>query len=174
MTDEDLMEAVRAGDFDALGTLFERHHRRVYGYLRGRGLSSAESEDAVQEAFARVLRYRKSYRPGARFLPWFLTVVRRSTLPRRLRREAPEPAGDAVEPAAEPDFFDHRRVEIGELRRAIGELPESQREALLLSHFEELSSEETAEILGIRPGTARVRVHRAVERLKQILNGGDS
>ena len=173
MTDEDLMQAVRAGDYEALGTLFERHHRRVFGYLRGLGYSLAESEDAVQEAFARALRYRRSYRTGERFLPWFLTIVRRSAAPRRERRETPVEL-ETLEAAAEPEAFDHRRVEIGELRRAIEQLPDSQRDALLLSHFEELSSQDVAEILGTRAGTVRVRVHRAVQRLRQILTGDDS
>lgn len=170
MTDEDLMQAVRAGDFEALGELFERHHRRVYGYLRGRGLTPAVAEDVVQEAFTRLLRYRRSYHDGARFLPWFLTIVRRCSVPRRQR---PEPVSEEVlsrlEEAAVPGDLALRRVETRELHSALEQLPEAQREALLLSYFEELSSTEVAEILGARAGAVRVRVHRAVNRLREIL-----
>jgi RNA polymerase sigma-70 factor (ECF subfamily) len=75
-TDSQLMEAVRGGELGQLGLLFERHHRRLYGFCRRLTGSPTAAEDLVQEIFMRLLRYRESYRPGAEFAPWMYTLAR--------------------------------------------------------------------------------------------------
>ncbi len=169
-SDEELMQAVRRGDLEQLGELFERHHRRAFGYLCGLGLDPSSAEDALQETFARLLRYRRSYRPEQKFLPWFVRVLR-NCASARWRRNEPVPADleevEALEDAVQPLALDiaHRDL----LERALPTLPEAQREVVLLSYFEGLDASEIGALVGARPGTVRVRLHRGLRALRQIL-----
>ena len=157
-TDEELMLAVRHGRLDRMGELFDRHHRRVFGLLRGLGLDFELAEDATQEAFARALRYRRSFRQGRRFLPWFLAIARNAARTRGVYEREPtvgEPEQvQRIEDPTALEAFDLTGVEARELREALSRIPLLQREALLLTYFHELESPEVAELLGT---TARSR-----------------
>jgi hypothetical protein len=76
VTDDELMSRVRDGDVQALAPLFERHHVALLNfYLRTTG-NRASSEDLVQDVFLRILKYRRTYRPGSRFLTWMYHIAR--------------------------------------------------------------------------------------------------
>src|SRR6202035_1183847 len=75
-TDDALMCRVRDGDVQALAPLFDRHHAALLNfYLRTTG-NRASSEDLVQDVFVRILKYRRTYRPGSRFLTWMYHIAR--------------------------------------------------------------------------------------------------
>lgn len=72
------MLAVREGNFSALGELFERHHRALYGYLWRLTGNAAASEDIVQTVFQRILRHRHTYRDEGCFTAWMYQLARRA------------------------------------------------------------------------------------------------
>jgi RNA polymerase sigma factor (sigma-70 family) len=170
--DHDLMLAVRDGDLDCMGELFERHHGPLFGYLAKLTGNRTAAEDIAQVVFQRMLKYRHTYRDEGSFTAWMYHLARRcasdhfrksepaaiATDPSDLEGHADESRG-ADESAASSD--DHAL-----LHRALGRLDRDDREVLLLSRLQELSFAEVAGILECSVGAARVRSHRALRSLR--------
>jgi RNA polymerase sigma-70 factor (ECF subfamily) len=131
--------------------------RLAYAMLRHRD----DAEDAVQEAAARAWHKRWTFRAGSELRPWFLAIVAnecRMAL-RRRRRVMPEPSIAVLEESEE----------VTSLRRALARLDENTRLVLVLRYYLDLPFEEVARTLGISAGAARVRVHRALARLRPVI-----
>src|ERR1044071_2973747 len=75
-TDETLMHAVREGDLAKLGSLFDRYHLPLFDFLNRMTGNRHAAEDLVQEVFLRILKYRASWREGARFETWLFRIAR--------------------------------------------------------------------------------------------------
>jgi RNA polymerase sigma-70 factor (ECF subfamily) len=166
------MLAVRDGNLDCMGELFERHHGPLFGYLAKLTGNRTAAEDISQIVFERMLKYRHTYRDEGSFTAWMYHLARRCATdhynrsstapvavdPARLATHADEAHG-ADEAAASRD--DHAL-----LQRALGSLDRDDREVLLLSRLQELSFAEVAVILECSVGAARVRAHRALKTLR--------
>lgn len=169
MDDATLYAAHQAGDPDAFGALWRRHQAPVLGYATRMLGAAEEAEDLVHEAMLRAATGR--WTPSGSFRGWLLTVVHRmcldtlrrrqrwSLLPRWLVREEP-PAVDAA--------LMHDQAQAG-LERALAQLPEEHRAALLLYYGQELPSKEVAEILGWEDHQVRSRLSYARKRLRELL-----
>lgn len=166
------MKKVRDGDVDALGTLFERHHRRLFGFFLRWAGDRQVAEDLVQEVFFRMLKYRHTYRDDGDFKVWSLSLARNVTNDRWRRAgrvaehetvvdETPDVAASA------PLAFDRMATEERNtlLRRALAELPDDKRELIELARFQNLPYTQIAELLDTTVGAVKVRVHRAVKQL---------
>ena len=77
LSDHDLMLAVRDGELDALGELFERHHGPLYGFLVKLTGQRSAAEDITQTVFQRMLKYRHTYRQDGSFTAWMYHLARR-------------------------------------------------------------------------------------------------
>ena len=175
-SDNELMMRVREGHTGDLGMLFERHHERLLNYFLKMTGSRAASEDLVQEAFVRMLRYRASYRgDGGGFSTWMFTLARHAGTD--YLRRAKHRRHDALpeqEPASDQPPVSEQvenKLSIDVLRRALLELPEDKREVLVLHRFHFKKFREIAEILDCPVGTAKVRAHRALRELRAIYDG---
>ena len=162
------MLQVRDGAGETLGVLFDRYQTPLlnfYAKLTGdRGLS----EDLVQEVFLRILRYRQSYRPGTPFRAWMYQIARNARVD-HFRKTRPQTELDP-EMAAPPSPFDpaQRQQESTLLHQALTQMPEEKKEILILARFQELKYDEIARLIGCEVATVRVRVHRALQELRQI------
>ena len=169
-TDLELMIAVQQGDVGQMGTLFERHHARIYNFCHRMTGSQAASEDLVQEAFMRALKYRKTFRGDADFLPWLYRLARnvcndhfqKSQRFPITGTDLPESASTAPDPSDDAQ----QREELCLLRQALLRLPVERREVLILSRFEYRNYEEISRLLGCSVGAVKVRVHRAMNQLR--------
>ncbi len=172
-SDSQLMTAVRGGQLAQLGVLFERHHRRVYGFCRRLTGNPAAAEDLVQEVFMRLLRYRESYRPGAEFAPWMYTLARNACLDHLRSRQVPTVGEVEIDerPGGEPSAFETTagREEVRRLQRAFRRLSAGERELLVLARLEGRRYQEIAELLECSVGAVKLRVHRAVRRLQELV-----
>jgi RNA polymerase sigma-70 factor (ECF subfamily) len=167
------MMQVRAGDVERLSILFERHHRRLFGFCLGLLGSRETARDVVQEVFFRVLKYRHTFRDEAEFAPWLYRLARNACIDqlRRGGRERPlEPELEEARPDAAPLASEEleRREELGRLRSALGLLPDDKRELLLLARSGTLSYQQIAAMLGCSVGALKVRVHRALQMLREV------
>ena len=166
------MVQVREGRVGALGTLFERHHSKLFCFCLRMTGNRAVSEDLVQDIFMRMLKYRKSFNDGRPFTPWMFRLARNACID-HLRRPPSEDstAFETMEPESS-DITAHDRLEredsVGILRRALLELPVDRREVLVLSRFESMNYDDIARLLDCSVGAVKVRVHRAVRQLRQI------
>ncbi len=166
------MRAVREGDLAKLGLLFDRYHVPLFDFLSRMTGSRHVAEDLVQEVFLRVLKYRSTYREGARFEPWIFSIARNARADYFGRREAALPL--SVEALEIPDDAPgpEGRLEVeGEslrLRAALMRLREDRRELLILARYRGLKHETIGEMLGIDSNTVKVRIHRALKELREI------
>jgi RNA polymerase sigma-70 factor (ECF subfamily) len=175
-----LMQLISGGDMTAFEKLVERHQALVAGTV-GRMLgNNSDVEDIAQQVFVRVWKSAKRYEPRAKFTTWLLKITRNLVFNelRRRKRHATTP----LQPEAESEELplpdratstpDASLLE-GELRRsienAIGELPESQRMAVVLRRYEELSYEEIAGVLGQSVPAVKSLLFRARTELRQRL-----
>jgi len=166
------MLAVRDGDLDCMGELFERHHGPLFGYLAKLTGDRTAAEDITQIVFQRMLKYRHTYRDEGSFTAWMYHLARRCASD-HFRRSSPAPV--AVDPSELDRHADEsrgadesaaRQDDHALLHRALGRLDRDEREVLLLSRLQELSFAEVAGILECSVGAARVRAHRALRSLR--------
>lgn len=161
------MARVRAGEIHLLEELFERHHRQLYRYFLGRTHDPSRSEDCVQDVFHRVLRYRRRFRASGSFTVWLYTIARNVFID-QAKKEPKYVSIDQIRELQEPAVSDRgndHRILISSLLRRLGE---ADREVVLLSRVEQLSVDEMAELLGCSAGAVKVRIHRALRRLRDI------
>lgn len=158
------------GDPEAFRELYDRWADRVYGFcLRYLG-AEAEAADAVQETFRRLIQARGRYEEQGRFESWLFTLARRACAERvRSRSSRPEDSleeEEAPTPVADTPDPGQRTSDHDELRRALDELTERQREALLLAKYEGFSYAEIAEMTDTTEAAAKQRVYRALKKLR--------
>lgn len=170
-TDEDLMLAAKAGDLDALGTLFTRHHGRVHALCYRLTGDAAAAEDLTQESFLRVIRYGRSFGGQARFSTWLYRVVRNRCLDHNAARKRDRERHETM--AQDPTVHQSTTApdpERGELLgRALARLSDPMREVLVLSRYEGLKYREIAELCEESVGAIKVRAHRAMRELRRIV-----
>jgi RNA polymerase sigma-70 factor (ECF subfamily) len=177
-TDVELAVRARAGDeraFEELVHMYQGLAFRTAYLLTG---STADAEDAVQDGFLRAWAALPRFRRGAPFKPWLLRIVANQAHNRRrtagrlrvltLRASAAEPRGDA---APSPESVALGRVDAETLLVAVNQLPDSHRDVLACRFFLELTEEETATVLGVRRGTVKSRTARALDRLREVVEG---
>ena len=176
LDDVELVGRARDGDVSAYGELVERYREVAFRTAWLITRSSAEAEDAAQEAFVKAFYALGRFRVGEAFRPWILRIVsneaknrrrstgRRERLTVRLARD--RGSGDA---APSPETAALGREQHEALLRAIDRLPERERLVVTYRYLLELSEAETARALGIRPGTVKSRLSRGLGRLRQEL-----
>jgi len=165
----DLVKAARKGRDSALLQLFDEHHLPLFRFAYRLTGSVADAEDIVQECFLTLLRPECSYDPGRTSVRTYLFgVVRNQSLKRR-RDDSTGEEG--------PDAKDHRSPESEALRtelaevvaRAVMRLPETQREVLILAHYEQMPLAEIARVMALDLGAVKSRLQRARVSLKEAL-----
>ncbi len=168
------MLAVRDGELDALGELFERHHGPLFGFLLKMTNHRAGAEDIAQTVFQRMLKYRHTYRDDGSFTAWMYHLARRCAADYfRKTNNAPH-ATDPADLAEHVDDTPHAghhassRDDHALLQVALARLDRDDREVLLLARFQELSFAEISTILECSVGAAKVRAHRALRELRDI------
>ena len=173
--DRALLERVAARDADALGALYDRYGRMVFGVLHALLPSPEAAEEVVQDAFHAVWRSARDYRPerGA-VRTWLLAIARnaaidwRRTKGKRLERERPlEDVSDKPDPIA--DELLARAALSERVRGALAELPVEQREVVVLAFYGGFTQVEIAARTGAPVGTVKGRARLAMARLRRVL-----
>ena len=176
-----LMRLVAQGDTSAFEEVIERHQALVAGTAARMLGSNSDVEDIAQQVFIRVWKSARRYVPRAKFTTWLLKITRNLVFNelRRAKRRAQIslqsdpgieeiPLKDETNPAPDASLLED------ELQRAIEEaimqLPESQRMALVLRRYEQLSYEEIAEVLDLSVPAVKSVLFRARTELRSRLN----
>lgn len=173
-SDATLITATLGGDLDAFTRLVGRHrdtHMRFAVRMLG---DRHEADDALQSAWLRVFRHLDRCADPHRFGAWAYAIVInecRSALFRRTRREKRFTTDEAaLDLPAFDSQADHRLLR-EDIERALATLDVDHREAFVLKHVQQLSYEEMAEITGAGKSALKMRVKRACERLRELLEG---
>ena len=166
----DSVTAARNGDETAFLQLFDEHHPPLYRFAYRLTGSAADAEDVVQECFLELLRPNCSYNPERTPLRTYLFGVVRNQSLKRIQRNARtgehsrEPA-DARSPESLALQTELKSVVEG----AVMQLPESQREVLILAHYEQMPLSEIAALLELETTAVKSRLQRGRARLKELL-----
>jgi RNA polymerase sigma-70 factor (ECF subfamily) len=169
MSDPDvqLMLAFANGQEEAFVELYRRHRDRIVSFTRRMLGDQAQAEEAAQDVFLKLYRTRANYEPRSRFSTFLYRIAANHCLNLRARVERKLIERDrAVEDAPGPQHANqHERMEQSQLREALeaalAKLPERQRAALLLVHYEGLSYRETAESIEVSEAAVKSLIHRA-------------
>jgi RNA polymerase sigma-70 factor, ECF subfamily len=175
LSDVDLLLALRRGQVNALGSLYDRYSKLVYGLAYKILSNSEEAEDITQEVFLTLWR-RDAYNPSRGSLSSFLTTMTRSRSIDKLRSRGSRlrfiqrwQGIVKSEVAATP----LEKASLGErsqlVRDALSQLPESERLILEIAYYEGLSQSEIAERLSIPLGTVKTRSRQGLLKLRQTL-----
>jgi RNA polymerase sigma-70 factor (ECF subfamily) len=175
------MQRIGAGDTVAFEELVERHQRLVVGTIARMLGNSADVEDIAQQVFVRVWKSAKRYVPRAKFTTWLLTITRnlvfnelrrrsrRAELPLHLDAEEEErQIKDEHSPAPDASLLEQELQQA--IEKAIALLPETQRMAVLLRRYNELSYEEIAVVLGQSVPAVKSLLFRARLELRTRLS----
>jgi RNA polymerase sigma-70 factor (ECF subfamily) len=166
----DLVKAARKGEEAAFLELFDAHHAPLFRFAYRMTRSVADAEDIVQDCFLSLLRPGAGYDAGRGPLRTYLFgVVRKQALRRlRTRESSSQSAPEGVEHRS-PESEALQAEMTGVVGRAVGELPETQREVLILAHYEHLSLAEIGEVMGLDVGAVKSRLQRARASLRETL-----
>jgi RNA polymerase sigma-70 factor (ECF subfamily) len=171
-SDDDLVAAVARGDEPACRLLMERHLPRMLALARRMLGNQADAEDVAQEVFLRVWTHAERWQPGrAQFGTWLHRVATNLCLD-RLRKRRPENIDDIPEPVSgdpRPDENLENRELAERVEAALQQLPERQRMAVVLSHYQGLSNIEAADILEISVEAVESLLGRARRQLRVTL-----
>ena len=161
--DAALVAAVRAGDRDAFGRLYDAYSRMVHGILLAR-VPYGEVDDLVQDVFLVALRKIDSLRDANLFGPWLAMITRNRAMDfHRRSRDTAELTDDLPAATAAPE------AEATEVLNMIRLLPEAYREPLILRFVEGMTGPEIAERTGLAPASVRVNIHRGMKLLREKL-----
>ena len=179
---DELVMAAMTGDRDAVARLLEALRPLVARYCRGRmgsvNRSFLSADDVAQEVCLAVLGALQNYRvQGRPFMAFVYGIAAHKVIDAhravtRARTDAVEVVPDRIETDAGPEQHAMRGELSVQLRSLLEELPEKQREILVLRIVVGLSAEETAQIVGATPGAVRVAQHRALARLRKSVPPG--
>lgn len=176
-----LMQLVGRGDTKAFEELVERHQALVAGTVARMLGSNSDVEDIAQQVFIRVWKSARRYKPRAKFTTWLLKITRNLVFNelRRTKRRAQVPL-DSTAGADEPALKDESNpapdasLLEAELQQAIEEaimhLPDTQRMALVLRRYEQLSYEQIAEVLDLSVPAVKSVLFRARTELRSRLS----
>ncbi len=169
-----LMDAVRDGDQQAFTTLVQRYHDAIYRIAWRTLLDSEAARDATQEVFMKLWRRPTwQHSGGASLRTWLCRVALNAAIDARRRRRPTVdlPEVDFPNPSTEHGQDEQLQTEWRRqlVHRLVAELPDRWREVLVLYYFEQMSHQETAQVLGISAKAVESAVARARQALRQSL-----
>lgn len=175
VADDELMQAVVAGDQAAFAELMARHRQWVVGLLRAFVQDGAQAEDLAQEAFCRAHRAAATYKAQGQFPAWLKRIavnVARDAL--RRGQTAPVLPLEMAEAAPAPGHFDPMAVLMSDalredVRRVIQQLPEEQRLSVVMRFFGDMSIQDIAWAMQCPEGTVKTRLFHSLRRIRRSL-----
>lgn len=181
LTDEAIVERVRAGEHELYEILIRRHNQRLYRVARSILRDDAEAEDVMQDAYVRAYSHLHQFEGRASFTTWLTKIAVYEALARARRNGRFLTCDDTSmdertitgDPAALPRTPEDELSQ-QELRHllteAIDSLPATHRLVFVMRQVEGISTEDVAESLGISPENVKVRLHRAKAALRKDID----
>ncbi|MBN2340308.1 MAG: RNA polymerase sigma factor [Deltaproteobacteria bacterium] len=170
---QDMISAAFSGDSAAFGTLVTMYQQPVYSMCM-RYLKGEDARDAAQEVFIKAFVHRQRFSADKSVLPWLLTIAKNLCIDRirKNRHEVPGIAEMSEPSSSAPNAEQHAvsRQTLNLVEQEIRQLPDGQREALVLHHVEGLPYKEVSDVLGVPQGTVMTWLHRGRNTLMQALN----
>ncbi len=170
-----IVDAAREGDEAALAELYKLYFPRVYRYILARMGNPYDAEDLTEEVFLRVLDAIERFQwREAPFSAWLFRIAHNAVISQRRKEGArgrSSPLSDALPMKTQgPDEMVENRLTMNEVMRTAETLPEAQRQVINLRFAAGLTVAETARAMGKGEGNVKVIQHKAIAKLREILN----
>ena len=182
-SDQELVSNYLEGNVSALETLVKRHKERIYTFIISKVRNQELAEDIFQDVFFKVIKslQKGKYNEEGKFLPWVMRIAHNLVID-HFRKAKRMPILGKLKSDDDFDIFDiisngeqtsEYTIMEGEqheqLKKMVQELPEEQRQVLIMRHYEELSFKEIAEKTGVSINTALGRMRYALINLRKIM-----
>ncbi len=176
--DHHLMERLRMGDKEALGTLYEKYKHNVMGYICHMIRDRGAAEELMHEVFLKVYEGRESYAPRAKFSTWLWSIARNITIDAMRRRGVKYrytdmiiQEGDVKIETADPEVKLLEKSSFVAVENCLQKLPDRQRDAVNLRTFADNSYDEIADLMDSTASAVKLLVHRGKKALLICLEG---
>lgn len=168
------------GDESALSLLIERHQSKIYGFIYSKVSDRDISDDIFQDTFMKVIRTlkTKSYNEEGKFLPWVMRIAHnlivdyyRNNKKMPMQRDTEEFSIFSVIKDNDPNIENQiigLQIET-DLRKLVEELPQDQKEVLVMRMYQDLSFKEISDLTGVSINTALGRMRYALMNLRKII-----
>ncbi|MGO8419352.1 RNA polymerase sigma factor [Rhizobium ruizarguesonis] len=185
LSDADLVPLAKMGDEPAIRTIVQRHNQRLFRTARAIIRNDAEAEDVVQAAYVKAFTNLATFRGDAQLSTWLTRITLNEALSRvrarknttgleEIEMQTTARGGEVLQfpsflSATDPETELARSQARHLLENAVDELPDDFRAVFVLRDIEGMSTDEAASYLGIRPETAKTRLHRARKMMRQSI-----
>ena len=171
MNDDEAIGQCKEGHRDAFRHLVDRYKDVLFGTAVLMTGNRAVSEEIVQEALLSAWRGIGGFKSGRPFKPWVVRILVNEVLTRQRRKSIPTIPLAELEPGSVPSETDEAEAFEGRaiVRQAVAGLVPEQKQVVVLRYFAELTVPEVARSIGVREGTVKSRLHRALARLRESL-----
>jgi RNA polymerase sigma-70 factor (ECF subfamily) len=171
-----LIATILEGDVNAYSTLVLRYQGAIFNLMSRMTGSYEDAADLAQETFISAYEQLHRFQTGKKFFPWLYTIglnharnfLRHNKRKQMVSLEDCEIGSGLDYPGQQEDNV-CAKIDYGRLHAALNQLPLDYREALILRYHEGLSMEEVAEAMNLRPSATKMRVHRGLAKLREIL-----
>lgn len=181
LSDAILVKNYVGGDEIALATLIERHQSKIYGFIYSKIQDRDICDDIFQDTFVKVIKTlkTKSYNEEGKFLPWVMRIAHnliidyfRKSKKMPMHRDNDEYSIFSLISDTSPNVESRiitEQIEL-DLSRIIDELPDDQREVLVMRIYQDLSFKEIADLTGVSINTALGRMRYALLNLRKVID----
>jgi RNA polymerase sigma-70 factor, ECF subfamily len=179
LSDEQLLDLARRGEQKGYRQIMQRYNRRLYRTARGILGDDAEAEDAVQESYLRAFQHLANFRGDSGLGTWLTRITINEALGRKRKQKITVELSKTQEESRVIPFpgmsLGNLEAEVGNremrrlIERAIDSLPDAFRVVFVLREIEQMSVEQTARHLDLKPETVKTRLHRARRLLRTDL-----
>ncbi|MDE0022728.1 MAG: sigma-70 family RNA polymerase sigma factor [Candidatus Poribacteria bacterium] len=179
--DHYLVQQFQNGDKSAFDVLTERHYKRIYDYAYYQTRNVDDSYDIAQEVFFRAFKSLHNFKGNSTFYTWIYQIARNACVD-YYRRRSSRPTLELTEeminqesistmrqPERRPDSIVLGKELEEQIRSAVSQLPEKQRQVFILRHFEGLSLQEIATIMDRSLGTIKAHLHHSTRKVWKLL-----
>ncbi len=163
------MLEIANGKLEMLTILFDRYNVRIYNFFNKMVHNKMVSEDLTQDVFIKIIKYKTSYKNG-NFAAWIYTIARNifSSYYQKTKKERSNEIDDDKLDANETLVSESNQDDLEHLQKALLKLSNSDRELIVMHRFQEIKYEQIAQIIGSNENAVKVKVHRALKKLKEI------
>jgi len=173
--DQQVITAVLTGNVDAYRHLVLRYEKPIFNLMYRMTGSRDDALDLAQETFIKAYEKLERFKTGSRFFPWLYTIGLNNG--RNFIRDHKMEKQCLVEMGGDESWMDRllqqTPLDVQRLREGLQQLPLDYREAMILHYHEGFSMKEIADALELSVSGAKMRVHRGLRKLRQIMDGGN-
>lgn len=170
-----LIQKAKKQEKDAFGKIYEIFYRRIFRFCKFNTRSSEIAQDICQETFIKAWKSLPSFKERGGSLQAYIFKIARNLIidAKRKKKEERLPKYQEIETNDNLDEKITREENASKVQKALDKLDDLEKQIIILHYFEDMTGREIAQIVGIKEGNLRVKTHRALKKLKEIIGDNE-